>query len=291
MAINEREQIEAINVAIKELGLVSRFVTQALIRALPDLLRVNEIPERIVPVRYNEDDSCLLVATNFRLFLLGEGGFSQKPKLFWGSDWVTITSIEYSAGRVWHRIDVRKGWRKKSFYNRWWDDDGRYSTRKLAEYLLSKTGGGKPITKDRQMALVHEVEDAARDPKNPDVAINMLTAVTELKRLPGVLVEGELPAHLTTATYDDRNGLMVSKAMNRHGLLVATDRRLIFIEKRLFGLCKVESFPYTEISSVDLSSGIFSDKMSFSFSGRIEVFQANKQVIRSMTSHLTEMTS
>lgn len=53
---------------------------------------------------------------------------------------------------------------------------------------------------------------------------------------------------------------------NGHGLLIATQKRLIFVDKGLFSL-KVEDFPYEKITSVQYESGIMSGKITILASG------------------------
>ena len=55
-------------------------------------------------------------------------------------------------------------------------------------------------------------------------------------------------------SYDDRHGLRVSETTNRTGLLVATDRRFIFVDKQI-GSLKVDDLPYGKISWVESSTG------------------------------------
>ena len=67
----------------------------------------------------------------------------------------------------------------------------------------------------------------------------------EIKELPKVLWEDELPEQIVTGYYNDRTGL-----------LVATDRRMIFLDKGLLGQLKVEDFWYDNISSMESTRGI-----------------------------------
>ena len=67
----------------------------------------------------------------------------------------------------------------------------------------------------------------------------------EIKELPKVLWEDELPEQIVTGYYNDKSGL-----------LVATDRRIIFLDKGLLGQLKVEDFWYDNISSMESTRGI-----------------------------------
>ena len=67
----------------------------------------------------------------------------------------------------------------------------------------------------------------------------------EIKELPKILWEDELPEQLVTGYYNDKTGL-----------LVAMDRRIIFLDKGFLGQLKVEDFWYEKISSMESTRGI-----------------------------------
>ena len=66
----------------------------------------------------------------------------------------------------------------------------------------------------------------------------------EFRALPSILVDGELPEMVVSGRYNSSNGI-----------LVATDRRLLFVDKGFLGSLQVEDFPYSTIQSVHSSSG------------------------------------
>ena len=67
----------------------------------------------------------------------------------------------------------------------------------------------------------------------------------EIKELPKILWEDVLPEQIVTGYYKDKTGL-----------LVATDRRMIFLEMGFLGQLKVEDFWYDNISSMESTRGI-----------------------------------
>ena len=78
----------------------------------------------------------------------------------------------------------------------------------------------------------------------------------EIKELPDILWENENVENLIQGMYNNGNGI-----------LVATNKRLIFIDKGLvFGL-KVEDFPYDKISSIQYSTGLLLGKLTIFASG------------------------
>jgi hypothetical protein len=77
----------------------------------------------------------------------------------------------------------------------------------------------------------------------------------EIKQLPQVLLEGENIEFLVYGRYQ-----------HRHGILAATNQRLIFLEKRLFSL-HVETFDYHKIAAVGFSTGILFGSLEIHVSG------------------------
>lgn len=92
----------------------------------------------------------------------------------------------------------------------------------------------------------------------------------EVKELPGVLGPDERVEQLTPGFY--HGGL---------GLLVATNRRLIFLDKgMLYGL-RVEDFHYDRISSIQYKTGLLLGEITIFASGnRAEISQVEKQMVR-----------
>lgn len=77
----------------------------------------------------------------------------------------------------------------------------------------------------------------------------------EIKQLPQVLLEGE-----------NIESLVYGRYHHRHGILVATNQRLIFLEKRLFSL-HVETFDYHKIAAVGYSTGVLFGSLEIRISG------------------------
>ena len=78
----------------------------------------------------------------------------------------------------------------------------------------------------------------------------------EIKELPSILWEDEKVENIIQGTYNNGNGV-----------LVATNIRLVFVDKGLlFGL-KVEDFPYDKISSIQYETGILMGKLTIFTSG------------------------
>jgi len=67
----------------------------------------------------------------------------------------------------------------------------------------------------------------------------------EVKELPNILWDDEQVLDLVQGFYN-----------NSTGILVATQKRLLFVDKALLGGVKVEDFPLDKISSLQYSTGM-----------------------------------
>lgn len=89
----------------------------------------------------------------------------------------------------------------------------------------------------------------------------------EIKELPNILWDDEVVENIIQGIYNNGNGV-----------LVATNRRLVFVHKGLlFGL-KVEDFPYDKISSIQYDTGILFGKLTIFTSGNKAIID---QVLKS----------
>lgn len=89
----------------------------------------------------------------------------------------------------------------------------------------------------------------------------------EIKELPHILWEDENVEDILPGTYNNGNGI-----------LVATNSRLIFIDKGLvFGL-KVEDFPLDKITSIQYSTGLMFGKLTIFASGNKAVIDNCEKV-------------
>lgn len=77
------------------------------------------------------------------------------------------------------------------------------------------------------------------------------------------LEAGEQIEGVVQGAYDTKIG---GKATVRSGILMATDRRLVFFAKKLVGY-DLESFPYASISSFEASKGLSGHSFRFAASG------------------------
>lgn len=84
----------------------------------------------------------------------------------------------------------------------------------------------------------------------------------EIKELPNILAANETIDNIVQGTYNKGQGILVS-----------TNRRLIFIDKGLLYGLKVEDFPLDKISSIQYETGILFGKIKIHTSGNISLIE------------------
>lgn len=273
-------QIQAINASLEDLGQLNRFALQDRIRELPALLMEDELAERMLVVEYQNNDACLLVATNFRVILLSDKLLPFGKVKVRDFPYDKITDIEWAPGRFRHRITIRMGQKKEECYGLW--RDGQFPARKMAEHPCSKLRAGTAsVAKDARTAKAHAIEDRAK-------SLFFIGSKAELKQLPDVLEPDEMPEHFLSVEYDDRHGLQVSAAKNQLGLLLGTDRQLVFIHKRLGAKREVHRFSYSMIDHVECSKGLLMGELKVYANGLEEIFKADRWAVESFAQYLSE---
>ena len=92
----------------------------------------------------------------------------------------------------------------------------------------------------------------------------------ELKELPSILWEDEVVERIVQGLYGKGNGI-----------LVATNKRLVFVDKGLIVGLRVEDFPYDKISSIQYETGLLFGKLIIFTSGnRATIEQVDKKQCR-----------
>ncbi|MBE2984659.1 PH domain-containing protein [Campylobacter sp. RM9344] len=104
---------------------------------------------------------------------------------------------------------------------------------------------------------------------------NTFMTKKEIKELPHMLWEDEKIEKITNGAYN--NGI---------GILVATNSRLIFIDKGFIKL-RVENFDYSKISSIEYETGILMGEITIYTSGnRAKITHMEKSMAREMAEFL-----
>ena len=119
------------------------------------------------------------------------------------------------------------------------------------------------------------LEEIREQLKNVD-GVSHLLGRKEVNELPAILWEDESVEHMLQGIYN--NGL---------GVLFATNKRLVLIDKGLiFGL-KVEDFPYDKITSIQYETGLMFGKLTIFASGnRAEITQCDKTQVRAFAEYV-----
>lgn len=98
----------------------------------------------------------------------------------------------------------------------------------------------------------------------------------EYRMLPEVLQTGEQPKCIITGRYNNRNGM-----------LVATDRRLVFLDKQFFGAMETETILYNALSAVEWSTGVMMGSITLHAHGKAnKVTKVDKAYVRYFANYL-----
>lgn len=98
----------------------------------------------------------------------------------------------------------------------------------------------------------------------------------EIKQLPDILWEDELIEKLVQGFYN-----------TGQGILVATNKRLIFVDKGLIYGLRVEDFPYDKITSIQYKTGLlFGEIKIFASGNKADITQINKQQTRDFAEYV-----
>lgn len=117
-------------------------------------------------------------------------------------------------------------------------------------------------------------EEVQKALENNAEGVNFL-GKKELKELPSILWEDELPEKVVQGFYKNGNGI-----------LVCTNTRLIFINKGLMSL-KVEDFPLKNISSIQYETGLLMGKITIFASGnRADISNIEKAYVRNFAEYV-----
>lgn len=102
------------------------------------------------------------------------------------------------------------------------------------------------------MATLDEIKEQI---KHMDVGSKLL-GMKEIKALPDILWEDEKLEKMVQGFYEKGNGV-----------LVATNKRLIFVDKGMIYGLRVEDFPYDKVSSIQYETGMLGAKITIFASG------------------------
>ena len=126
-------------------------------------------------------------------------------------------------------------------------------------------------------APVRSAEEIQKQIKSLNIdGVGRLLGRMEIKELPNILWEYELIEDLVQGRYQNKNGL-----------LVATSKRLIFIDKGFFGKLTVEEFPFDKISSIQYQAGLLLGTITIFASGnKAEIENVDKKRVKAFGNYL-----
>ena len=124
------------------------------------------------------------------------------------------------------------------------------------------------LKENRSMPTREEIISQIRNQSN----MSKFLAKREVKELPSILWEDEIVENIVQGMY-----------ANNFGLLVATNKRLLFIDKGLIRLV-VEDFPYDKITSLQYETGLVQGRIIVFVSGnRAEIRNIEKAAVKNFT--------
>ena len=255
-------QIQAINDAIKEMGMLTRIGVSEVVEQLLDALVDDELPERILMVDYRGHNESWLLATNQRLLLMYPKLFSKKRNIQ-SFPYDQITDVEWAPGMAKHRITIQMG-RKKEVCHGWWMN-GQGTGRDMVEHVRGKIPqGAASVPHNPQDTKARAIEDFVY---HMDEISKAGIRNADIKQLADTLEADEMPERMAQVAYDPRAAYsyrlrLEAMADLKPGLLTATNRRLIFVRKPTIGKAEVVSITYDTIAGVTFTNGTFLGSVS-----------------------------
>lgn len=114
----------------------------------------------------------------------------------------------------------------------------------------------KQIDSDLKNSRLNEIKNQIQELKLSNIS-NYLGR-KEINELPQILAESETIDNIAQGTYN-----------NGQGILVSTNRRLVFVDKGLLYGLKVEDFPLDKITSIQYETGLLLGEIKIHTSGNI----------------------
>ena len=218
---------------------------ETMVTFLPDVLGDEELTG-ITPAEML-GSSGLLVTSGNHVWFITKGRGDRAIK-YWDADFNKIVASHWSAGKL--------KMNKQGVFSL--NAEFELVGAKPPDAFLDVLANLTPLTRDaaspaklsnkiewREAGSVSQEKMDAIDRALKNLSVFEAKALSkgEIKELPNILWEDELPVAVIAGTYHNGNGI-----------LVATERRLIFVDKGMFGLT-VEDIYFEDISSVESHEG------------------------------------
>lgn len=125
------------------------------------------------------------------------------------------------------------------------------------------------------MTTINDIEQKIKETGS---VINFLVKM-DINSIPGILSNDETFLNVIQGIYNKRNGI-----------LVCTDKRLIFIHKKLIGGITVEDFPLSKINSIQYSTGLINGEIQIFAAGNTAyITQVNKANTKTFCEQVKQM--
>ena len=106
--------------------------------------------------------------------------------------------------------------------------------------------------------------------------VSRLLGRREIRELPNILWEDEIVEKIVQGLYE-----------NGQGILVATNKRLLFVDKGLIYGLRIEDFPYDKITSIQYETGLLFGKIKIFASGnKADIEQVDKKQARDFAEYV-----
>ena len=237
---------KAIEAALRTIDRIEEIDSNAELAELPNVLKDNELPEMALKCHVvGKSGVGIVLATNQRVIWLHKGRNLDIKEI----SYTEIAAVEHLGGGL-----VFSG-------------DGE---RLAIGGLTSNPSGLADLVRDKsglleKVAATNAKTDAINEALRSIDTGGTFSSKWEVKRLPDILGDGELPLMVASGSYKGTRSRSASI-----GVLVATDRRLLFVDKGLFNSLTVEDFPYSTIQSVEASTGMMSGSVVIKSAGNAE---------------------
>ena len=234
----------AIRAALRNADGINELAGRMELVELPKVLNDGELPAMLMACSVGSDIG-LLLATNERIIHI-KGG----KRISWKNQmsYAELTSVEVS--------DLRDAIKFSGVAGELRVNNATASlTLAFADFVREKAAqsiAAKTEAAEQSQAKAKVIIEALR----ASGADNAMFSNWEVKALPDILDDGELPEKIIGGQY---NGSI--------GVLVATDRRLLFVDRGSFGSLQVEDFPYPTIQSVLSTAGMMYGSITIKSAG------------------------
>ena len=106
--------------------------------------------------------------------------------------------------------------------------------------------------------------------------VSRLLGRREIRELPNILWDDEIVEQIVQCLYE-----------NGQGILVATNKRLLFVDKGLIYGLRIEDFPYDKITSIQYETGLIFGKIKIFASGnKADIEQVDKKQARDFAEYV-----